>query len=112
MDSFFYLVIFAGAIAGASTGLLGVYIVGMRMPFIGTCISHAAMVGTIFALLLGLNPTVGAIAASMIVGVGQYLEASQVWFCIIVPSQKASTLSITFRTRSTVDSMGNRSLSF
>jgi len=66
MDSFFYLVIFAGAIAGASTGLLGVYIVGMRMPFIGTCISHAAMAGTIFALLLGLNPTVGAIAASMI----------------------------------------------
>ncbi len=69
MDSFFYLVIFAGAIAGASTGLLGVYIVGMRMPFIGTCISHAAMAGTIFAFLVGLNPTAGAIVASVLTSV-------------------------------------------
>jgi manganese/iron transport system permease protein len=67
MDPFFYLVIFAGAVAGASTGLLGVYIVGMRMPFIGTCISHAAMVGIIFGGLVGIkNPTWGAIIASVI----------------------------------------------
>lgn len=66
MDSFFYLVILAGAIAGASTSLLGVYIVGMRMPFIGITISHAAMAGTIFSCLLGFNPTSGAIAASII----------------------------------------------
>jgi manganese/iron transport system permease protein len=66
MDSFFYLVIFAGAIAGASTALLGVYIVGMRMPFIGITISHAAMAGTIFAYLLGFNPACGAIAASIV----------------------------------------------
>ncbi len=65
MDSFFYLVILAGAIAGAGTGFLGVFIVGMRMPFIGTCISHAAMAGTIFAYLLGFNPVAGAIAVSM-----------------------------------------------
>lgn len=67
MDPFFYLIIFAGAVAGASTGLLGVYIVGMRIPFIGICISHAAMAGTMFACLLGLNPALGAIAASMTV---------------------------------------------
>ncbi len=66
MDSFFHLVIFAGAIAGASTGLLGVYIVGMRMPFIGITISHAAMAGTIFFCLLGFNPALGAITASII----------------------------------------------
>lgn len=66
MDSFFHLVIFAGAVAGASTGLLGVYIVGMRMPFIGITISHAAMAGTIFSCLLGFNPASGAIAASII----------------------------------------------
>ncbi|RKY23964.1 MAG: metal ABC transporter permease [Planctomycetota bacterium] len=69
MDSFFYLVIFAGAVAGASTGLLGVYIVGMRMPFIGTCISHAAMAGTIFAVVAHLNPSAGAIAASVITSI-------------------------------------------
>lgn len=66
MDSFFYLIIFAGAIAGASTGLLGVYIVGMRMPFIGTCISHAAMAGTIFSCILGINPIIGAVALSVL----------------------------------------------
>jgi len=66
MDSFFYLVMFAGAIAGASTSLLGVYIVGMRMPFIGISISHAAMAGTICAYLLGFNPAWGTIAASII----------------------------------------------
>jgi manganese/iron transport system permease protein len=65
MNPFFYLIIFAGAVAGASTGLLGVYIVGMRMPFIGTCISHAAMAGTIFSCILGINPIVGAIAFSV-----------------------------------------------
>lgn len=60
MDSFFYLVMFAGVVAGASTGLLGVYIVGMRMPFIGVCISHSAMTGTIYSILLGVNPVLGA----------------------------------------------------
>ncbi|HCO96201.1 MAG TPA: cation ABC transporter permease [Phycisphaerales bacterium] len=64
MDSFFFLVILAGAVAGASTGLLGVYVVGMRMPFIGICISHSAMVGIIYSLLLGINPVWGPIIFS------------------------------------------------
>ena len=67
MDPFFYLIIFAGVVAGASTGLLGVYIVGMRIPFIGICISHAAMAGTMYAGLLGLNLNLGAIVASVAV---------------------------------------------
>jgi manganese/iron transport system permease protein len=66
MDPFFYLVIVAGALAGASTGLLGVYIVGMRMPFMGICISHAAMAGTVFAILLGQSPIAGAVTASIL----------------------------------------------
>lgn len=55
MDSFFYLVMLAGAIAGAGAGLLGVYIVGMRAPFIGVCISHTAMAGVIYSILFGIN---------------------------------------------------------
>jgi len=54
----------AGAVAGASTGLLGVYIVGMRMPFIGICISHSAMVGTIYSILFGVNPVWGPVIFS------------------------------------------------
>jgi len=64
MDPFFYLVILAGAIAGASCGLLGVYIVGLRLPFIGICISHTAMAGTIYSYLLGLDPTLGPVVVS------------------------------------------------
>jgi len=66
MDSFFLLVMLAGAVAGASTGLLGVYVVGMRMPFIGICISHSAMVGTIYSLLLGINPVWGPVIFSAV----------------------------------------------
>jgi len=66
MDSFFYTIILAGAVAGASTGFLGVYLVGMRIPFIGICISHAAMAGTILAVLFGLNPVLGAMALSVL----------------------------------------------
>jgi manganese/iron transport system permease protein len=66
MDSFFFLVMLAGAVAGASTGLLGVYIVGMRMPFIGICISHSAMVGTIYSILFGINPVWGPVIFSAV----------------------------------------------
>jgi len=66
MDAFFYPVLVAGGIAGASTGLLGVHIVGMRLPFIGTCISHAALAGAIFATLVGLPPMAGSVVVSMI----------------------------------------------
>jgi len=66
MDSFFYLVMLAGVVAGGSTGLLGVYIVGMRMPFIGVCISHAAMAGAVYSILLGVNGWLGPAVFSMI----------------------------------------------
>jgi manganese/iron transport system permease protein len=74
MDPYFYLVIVAGLIAGASTGFLGVYIVGMRIPFIGTCISHATMAGFIYGSFLvfesqaltAASPIVGGITASVI----------------------------------------------
>jgi ABC-type Mn2+/Zn2+ transport system permease subunit len=66
MDPFFYLILVAGAIAGASCGLLGVYLVGLRLPFVGVFISHAAMTGTVYSLLLGLNPIWGPAAVSAV----------------------------------------------
>jgi manganese/iron transport system permease protein len=66
MDSYFYTVILAGIIAGASTGLLGAFIIGMRMPFIGTCISHASMAGFIYGGLLSFNnPALWPITSSL-----------------------------------------------
>jgi len=48
-------VLVAGALAGASTGLLGVTIIGMRIPFLGVCVAHAALAGAVFGSLAGLT---------------------------------------------------------
>ena len=56
MDLAFWMpVMVAGVVGGASSGLLGVYIVGMRIPFLGVCISHAALAGAVFGELAGLT---------------------------------------------------------
>lgn len=52
-DTFFVPIIAAGLVGGTSTGLLGVYVMGMRMPFVGVCVSHAAMAGAVFGMLMG-----------------------------------------------------------
>lgn len=66
IDPYFIPVIAAGAVGGASTGLLGVYIVGMRIPLIGICMAHAAMAGSIFGYILGWPQTLCALAAAII----------------------------------------------
>ncbi|MBN1853046.1 MAG: metal ABC transporter permease [Pirellulales bacterium] len=56
MDLLFWMpVLCAGLVAGASTGLLGGYIVGMRIPFLGICVAHAALAGAVFGALGGLS---------------------------------------------------------
>lgn len=56
MDLAFWApVMVGGAIAGASSGLLGVFIVGMRIPFLGVCVAHAALAGAVFGSLLGVT---------------------------------------------------------
>lgn len=44
-----------GALAGASSGVLGTFIVGMRIPFLGVCVAHAALAGAVFGGLCGLQ---------------------------------------------------------
>lgn len=50
IDVYFIPVMAAALVGGAGTGLLGVQIVGMRIPLLGVVISHAAMVATVAAL--------------------------------------------------------------
>ena len=69
MDPYFYIVILAGIIAGGSTGLLGAFIIGMRVPFIGICISHASMAGFIYGGLLAFGNLALAPYTSIIGGV-------------------------------------------
>jgi manganese/iron transport system permease protein len=68
-------VICCGALAGASTGMLGTFIVGMRVPFLGVCVSHAALAGAVFGSLCGLTgpvllipALVGSIVTALLLG--------------------------------------------
>lgn len=70
MDSYFYTIIAGTAVAGISLGLLGVYLVGMRIPFIGTTVAHAAMAGAILAFGLGAPIMVGAMAGALLASLG------------------------------------------
>ncbi|HDP69593.1 MAG TPA: metal ABC transporter permease [Actinobacteria bacterium] len=48
--------ILAAAFAGISCSLLGVFVVTMKISFIGVCMSHAAFAGAILGVLLSVNP--------------------------------------------------------
>jgi len=48
-------VMLGGLVAGGSSGLLSVFIVGMRIPFLGVCVAHAALAGAVFGALGGLE---------------------------------------------------------
>jgi manganese/iron transport system permease protein len=55
IDLVFWAPVMAGgALAGASSGALGTFIVGMRIPFLGVCVAHAALAGAVFGGLCGL----------------------------------------------------------
>lgn len=56
IDLLFWAPVMAGgALAGASSGVLGTFIVGMRIPFLGVCVAHAALAGAVFGGLCGLE---------------------------------------------------------
>ena len=56
LDWIFWAPVMAGGlVAGGSSGLLSVYIVGMRIPFLGVCVAHAALAGAVFGALAGLE---------------------------------------------------------
>lgn len=56
IDLLFWAPVMAGGtLAGASSGVLGTFIVGMRIPFLGVCVAHAALAGAVFGGLCGLQ---------------------------------------------------------
>jgi manganese/iron transport system permease protein len=69
---FFRNALAASVLCGAGCSVIGVFIVTMRIPFIGVAMSHAAMAGAVFGLLTGLSPAwcgfALALAASLAVG--------------------------------------------
>lgn len=50
----FGVIVAAAALGGAGCGLAGYFLSNLRLPFMGVCLSHAALAGAVFANLLGL----------------------------------------------------------
>ncbi len=68
-------VVLSGTLVGASTGMLGTFIVGMRIPFLGVCISHAALAGAVYGSLCGLTgpmlmlpALIGSVTTALLLG--------------------------------------------
>ena len=66
-------IIIAAVVGGAACSLVGFFLSHLRLPFMGVCLSHAALAGAVLAKLTGLPmiPTafVVAVLASFMVGV-------------------------------------------
>lgn len=60
--------ILAALSSGYSAGLLGLYVVGMNMPFLGIGMAHAAMAGAVLANLAGWPVLPCALAAALAAG--------------------------------------------
>ncbi|OYD16004.1 cation ABC transporter permease [candidate division WOR-3 bacterium JGI_Cruoil_03_51_56] len=53
----------AAILGGGACGIVGVWVILMRIPFVGVALSHAAFAGAVFGLLLGINPLFSAVVA-------------------------------------------------
>jgi manganese/iron transport system permease protein len=62
---FMQLAILAGALVGAVTAVVGVFVVLRGLGFLGDAVSHAAFPGVVAAFLLGASVTLGALVAAI-----------------------------------------------
>lgn len=66
-EPFLQRALLATLLVGTACSLVGVLVVTMRLSFIGVCMSHAAFAGALMGLLLGVEPWVLAVVASLAV---------------------------------------------
>jgi manganese/iron transport system permease protein len=62
----FGLILVAAIVGGGSAGLLGVFVVGMRMPFLAVGAAHFALAGAVFGELAGLPHQPCAFAGAIV----------------------------------------------
>ncbi|MBI4303405.1 MAG: metal ABC transporter permease [Chloroflexi bacterium] len=58
--------ILSAFLGGVACATIGVFVVLMRMPFIGVAMSHSAFAGALLGLWLGFNPLIGAFVFSLV----------------------------------------------
>lgn len=75
-----YLLII-GSLVGAASGYLGSFMVLKRMSLVGDALSHVALPGIAIALMIGLNPMLGAFMALLvaIIGIWYFSEKSEIY---------------------------------
>ncbi|MCL0057642.1 metal ABC transporter permease [Dehalococcoidales bacterium] len=64
--SFMQNALIAGLLGGVACSVVGVFVVTMRLSFIGVCIAHAAFAGALLGIWLGFNPLGGALLFSLL----------------------------------------------
>jgi len=62
---FMQYAILAALLGGIACSTIGVFVVLMKMSFIGVCMAHAAFAGAVFGVWAGFNPIIGAFAFSL-----------------------------------------------
>ena len=62
---FMQYALLAALLGGVTCATIGVFVVIMRLSFIGVCMSHAAFAGALFGLAIGQNPLVFAFLFSL-----------------------------------------------
>ena len=67
--NYFQNALMGSILAGVGLGIVGVWVVLLRIPFVGVAISHAAFAGSVIGLLLGVNPIVMAVVFSLLASV-------------------------------------------
>jgi manganese/iron transport system permease protein len=55
----------AGLLSGMTCGLAGVFVVLLRISFVGVCIAHAALAGALVSVFFGMPPLPGAMVLSL-----------------------------------------------
>jgi len=73
--------ILAGGLFGAVSGYLGSFMIIKRMSLVGDALSHVALPGIALALLVGVNPMVGAFVTLFMatIGIWYFSEHSEVY---------------------------------
>ncbi len=69
-EPFFQRALLAVALSGVTCACLGAYVVLRRMAFLSTALTHSILPGVVGAVLLGLSPYVGALAAALLTAGG------------------------------------------
>ncbi len=96
--NYFQNALMGSVLAGIGLGIVGVWVILLRIPFVGVAISHAAFAGSVIGLLLGVNPIIMAIVFSLLASIliGPIAEKSGLEANIIIGIIFSLVLGIAF----------------